>query len=221
MNDKLIVPLQLSWSLVHPEAKSDPEILAKQNDEEEEEEDHKQGEPEASEPSRRRSARALAKVQGHASVFDLVDLGGDIVRHGAFLESIKATGGRVPLFWEHSHSLPGKGDSMPVGVTVKLEEDSHGLFFEGKIANTSKGRDLIALMDTVGMRSSIGFELVKENIQNNNGSSVRELLELSLMEISIVTFPMNPAATARVVKSDSIEDTFAAGVDRLVAISGG
>lgn len=163
---------------------------------------------------------AIASVEGHASVFNVVDLGNDVVRRGAFAKSIVENDGRVPLFWEHSHSLFGKGDSMPLGVTSLLEEDSHGLFFRGEIADTTKGRDLIALMDTIGLRSSIGFEIRDEVLKDNSGATVRELLDLRLMEISIVTWPANPATTALVV-GNSADDQMIAGIERLASILGG
>jgi HK97 family phage prohead protease len=166
-----------------------------------------------------KQAEPLVIVEGHASVFDILDLGGDIVRPGAFARTIAETGGEIPLFWEHSHTLEGKGDSMPLGKTTLLEEDSRGLFFRGELANTSKSRDLAALMDVFGLRSSIGFDIPPGGQKVDDG--VRELLDLDLMEISIVTWPMNPAATARLVNISDESEQFSAEVERLAAIAEG
>ena len=59
---------------------------------------------------------------------------------------------------------------------------------------------------------SIGFETIQETVENG----VRQLKELRLWEFSIVTFPMNEAATISFVKSMSDDDR----ADHLKAIDG-
>ena len=56
---------------------------------------------------------------GYASVFDNVDSYGDIVRKGAFVESIsewEAKGKMPPILWNHD-------PSDPIGVYTKMQED--------------------------------------------------------------------------------------------------
>lgn len=50
---------------------------------------------------------------------------------------------------------------------------------------------------------SIGYKVDSKGYEYDNGGKRRRLKEVDLMEISAVTFPMNPQATISAVKSDS------------------
>lgn len=201
---ELVLPLQLTISTVLPGETKGAAPVAVQTDQA---------------PREAVAAESIATVEGHASVFDVLDLGGDIVRPGAFTRSIAEFGQQVPIFWEHSHSLFGKGDSLPIGVTTLLEEDSRGLFFRADLADTTKARDVMALMETLELRSSIGFDVFEGGLTETE-SGIREFTDLKLLEISIVTWPMNTAATARLA-GKSVADIFAAGVERFADMLGG
>ena len=45
-------------------------------------------------------ARRGLRFAGYASVFDRIDRGGDIVRAGAFRQSLDRNG-KIPLLWQH------------------------------------------------------------------------------------------------------------------------
>ena len=75
---------------------------------------------------------------GHASVFNVVDLDGDVVEPGAFAETL-ATGAAsagVLIFGQHEDR------KEPLGRTLELREDSIGLYVKGQISDTTAGRDL-------------------------------------------------------------------------------
>ena len=135
---------------------------------------------------------------GYASVFDNVDSYGDIVRKGAFVESIgewEAKGKMPPILWNHD-------PSDPIGVYTKMQEDEKGLYVEGKllIDDVPRAKQTHALMKAGVIDGlSIGYR-VKEYLYNVD-EEVTDLIKLSLREVSIVTFPANPETRIESVKS--------------------
>lgn len=135
-------------------------------------------------------------IEGHASVFGNVDLGGDRVRRGAFRKSLKALkdSGRVlPLFWRHTE---------PIGVVEEAKEDSRGLLVSVRpLAEVARGREALELVKAGAVREfSIGFDgLTSESTIDKAG--VRELKTIDLKEVSLVPFAMNPEALVTAVKA--------------------
>ena len=135
---------------------------------------------------------------GYASVFDNVDSYGDIVRKGAFVESIsewERKGKMPPILWHHN-------PEDPIGVYTKMQEDDKGLFVEGRllIDDVPKARQTHALMKAGAIDGlSIGYKVKEYSFDAKN--DIRELLKLKLGEVSIVTFPANPETRIEAVKS--------------------
>lgn len=129
---------------------------------------------------------------GFASTPDL-DQGGDIVVKGAFGRTIAQRGHKLKMLWNH------KADAMPIGRYTKVEEREGGLYVEGKISDTSAGRDVMTLLKDGAIDSmSIGYA-VKDADYNEDG--VRVIKDLDLFEVSLVNFPMNEKAVVTGVKS--------------------
>ncbi len=127
------------------------------------------------------------RIEGYASLFDRVDLAGDIVRSGAFSATLAARGASgVRMLFQHALD-------EPIGVWDVVEERARGLFVSGRIiASGARGRvaaDLVRDRAVDGL--SIGFRAVRSR---QRADGVRELLEIELWEVSIVTFPMAPQA---------------------------
>ena len=87
---------------------------------------------------------------------------------------------------------------------LEVREDSRGLFVRGKLmTDVAKGREVLALMRAGAIDGlSIGFRTVRGRTDAKSG--VRSLLEIDLWEVSVVTFPMLPAARVSAVKSAMI-----------------
>ena len=134
-------------------------------------------------------------IEGHASVFDLADLAGDVVRRGAFASSLKHTI-RIPMLFQHDAS-------EPVGVWREIREDRRGLFVRGEIiAEGPRARTAAALVRSGAIDGlSIGFRTRRSTARRPRG---RELFDLDLWEVSIVTFPMLPQARLRLVSQPAI-----------------
>ncbi|PLW76811.1 HK97 family phage prohead protease [Cohaesibacter celericrescens] len=136
------------------------------------------------------------EFSGYGSIFGNKDRGGDVVEKGAFANSLQVRGASgVRCLWQHD---PEK----PVGVFTKIEEDTKGLYVEGRllIDHVVKAREIYALLQAKAIGGlSIGFRTVRA--RRDEKSLVRRLFELDLWEISFVTFPMNEAAMVNSVKS--------------------
>jgi HK97 family phage prohead protease len=129
------------------------------------------------------AARAGLRFAGYASVFDRVDRGGDIVRPGAFRQSL-VRAGQVPLLWQHQ---PGR----TVGIIEHLAEDERGLRVIGRLNDDQFGR-LLARELHKGRLSGLSFGYRVRSAER--GSKAREISELELLEVSLVRRPMQPLA---------------------------
>lgn len=141
-----------------------------------------------------------ARIEGYASRFGEVDQGGDQVMPGAYaaaLARLNEQGRRVKMLWQHD-------PAQPIGVWDQISEDATGLYVSGRIlTETQRGAEAAALIAAGALDGlSIGYRTTKSARSANGG---RELLELDLWEVSLVTFPMLP--TARVTPSQKSERT--------------
>ena len=137
---------------------------------------------------------------GYGSIFGNEDQGNDIMQKGAFTKSlINRPVSKVKMLYQH------KTDE-PIGVFTEMYEDSKGLFVKGQLAmGTQKGREAYELLKMGALDGmSIGFRADPEKQgYNENKRGVRTLKEVDLMEISLVTFPMNESALIETVKGNA------------------
>jgi HK97 family phage prohead protease len=123
-------------------------------------------------------------VEGYASLFGFVDREGDVVRRGAFRESLAARP-VAPLLLAHDPRLAA-------GASTHLREDDRGLFVKGAIDPTrTAGRLAIERIRRGVDGLSIGFRVRASRPRMQGG---RDLFVVDLVEISIVSEPMAPAA---------------------------
>ncbi len=132
---------------------------------------------------------ADATISGYASLFDQLDQGGDVVMKGAYAKSLtrlKDAKTKVKLLWQHD-------PSQPIGVWDEVREDGKGLFVKGRLlTETQQGREAAALIEAGAIDGlSIGYRTVKAE---RDAKGRRQLAELELWEVSLVTFPMLPQA---------------------------
>ena len=122
------------------------------------------------------------KISGYASLFNIADLSGDVVKYGAFDHSLKNIE-RLPLLWSHE-------TRDPVGVWDKLYVNNIGLYVEGRILtedSNSALRTVRLIQEGAVTGLSIGYRAEEIKFRKSGG---RKLLKLDLWEVSIVTFPM-------------------------------
>lgn len=138
---------------------------------------------------------ADGSFSGYASLFGEADLSRDVVMPGAFVKSLRRRGARgVRMLFQHD-------PAAPIGVWREIREDARGLFVRGRLTpEVARAREVLALMRAGAIDGlSIGFRTVRGRTDAKTG--VRRLLEVDLWEISVVTFPLLPAARVSAVKA--------------------
>jgi HK97 family phage prohead protease len=136
------------------------------------------------------------EFSGYGSIFGNKDLGGDVIEKGAFAKSIGRKGAKaVKLLYQH------KSDE-PIGVFDEIIEDDRGLKVKGRLAmGTQRGREVYELMKMGALDGlSIGYRVEPKYVDYDEKGKTRRLKSVDLMEISAVTFPMNPRARVQQVK---------------------
>lgn len=134
---------------------------------------------------------------GYGAVFGNVDWYNDVILPGAFAKSLEKWAEKnkmPPVLWNHN-------DGEPIGVYTNIYEDSKGLFVEGRllIDDVPRAKSTHALLKAGAIDGlSIGYKTKKANQQTNG---IRELIELDIGEISIVTMPANEQSLVTSVKS--------------------
>lgn len=133
------------------------------------------------------------RFAGYASVFNVVDSQRDIMLAGAFSKTLSRRHDNVKLLWQHQQE-------EPIGVFDVMFEDERGLYVEGRLLlDVQRARESYALLKAGAVSGlSIGYSPVRYRIDPDSG--VRQLAEVELWEISLVTFPANTAANVTVVK---------------------
>jgi HK97 family phage prohead protease len=149
--------------------------------------------------------------EGYGSVFGNVDLGGDVVAHGAFAKSLETwqAKNKLPkMLLQHGGggflSGPAPDDLVPIGKWEAMSEDSHGLHVKGRLfrLETDRSKSVYAAMKEGELDGlSIGYfprETVKGKTKEDPERTIKRA---DLLEVSVVTFPMNTAARVEGVKS--------------------
>ena len=141
--------------------------------------------------------REARTFEGYVSTWD-VDLGGDVIRPGAFkrtLDHWQQSGRAIPLI--DSHDAFSTVLSA-VGKLVQGEEDRKGLYTKWEIVEDDHAdRYLKRIEAGVVDRMSIGYNVVRESAPNEAEEAKgarRALDEIALKEGSLVLFPMNENA---------------------------
>ena len=130
------------------------------------------------------------RFAGYAAVFDRVDRGGDVIRRGAFAASL-ASGGMVPLLWQHK---PG----CVIGRVETLGEDERGLRVIAELGDSGAAGKAGALVRSGKLDGlSFGYRVRKAGA---TAAGHRELTELELVEVSLVAEPMQPRARVHAVE---------------------
>jgi uncharacterized protein len=134
------------------------------------------------------TGKPRVRFAGYAAVFDVPDRGGDVVKPGAFARSLQLKP-PVPLLWQH------RGGEV-VGRIEQVREDKRGLRVIGTLdpeASTTLGPKMRSrLIDGL----SFGYQVR----QSKQAEGVRELIEVDLIEVSVVSRPMQPLARIHAVE---------------------
>jgi len=134
-------------------------------------------------PGPRPSPGNGVRFAGYAAVFDRPDKGGDIVRRGAFARALERSAD-VPLLWQHRAGAV-------IGRIEHLSEDARGLRVIAAVSDERAARYL---------RSVDGLSFGYRVREAKSAGVHRELIELDLVEVSLVANPMQPRARVHAVE---------------------
>lgn len=143
-----------------------------------------------------KSLTDTGRFSGYASVFDVKDRNGDIVRNGAFKEfitKIEKGSMKMPrLLWQHDVNFP-------IGYIEVIREDNHGLYIEGVILrDLQKGDEAYRLIKSNAID---GFSIGYKVLESSKISGGKLLLKLDVLEISLVTLAANQQSVVKDIKT--------------------
>lgn len=141
-------------------------------------------------------------IAGYFSTYDETpDSYGDIIRPGAFTETLKKraeSGHPFPLCFNHDFSAI-------IGAVDKVEDTEKGPYFEASFLDTSLAQDVRKMVKSGAIYQFsfaydvLGWEIPSKEQQEKGIHNV--LTKLEVFEISVVTVPANQNAVATEVKS--------------------
>ncbi|MBU7579707.1 MAG: HK97 family phage prohead protease [Porphyrobacter sp.] len=127
------------------------------------------------------------RFAGYAALFDIADAGRDTIRRGAFTRTLAGRQGPLPLYWQHR-------PDQPIGVIEYAAEDARGLRV---IARIDRPHSRAAHMLKAGQVSGLSFGFRTRAARQS--AAGRELIDVELFEISLVTRPLHPMARIHLI----------------------
>jgi len=128
-----------------------------------------------------------ARFAGYAALFGIADGAGDTIRPGAFSKALSETTD-YPLFWQHN-------PAQPIGRVESIAEDARGLRVIARLDSLdSRAADLLLRGQVSGLSFGYrarGYTRVPEG---------RVLEDIELIEVSLVTHPLQPGARVHLVQ---------------------
>jgi len=132
---------------------------------------------------------------------------------GAFKRSLKSKN-NIRMYLNHDSSMLL---ATTRAKTLRLMEDDRGLKVEADLPDTTIGRDLSTLIQRGDVDSmSFGFSVPPKGDSWSDDGSVRELKEVRLYEVSVVTgFPADQATSASVRSLEILAERTSSDADKL------
>lgn len=134
---------------------------------------------------------------------------------GAFSKSLKSRN-NIRMYMNHDSSMLL---ATTRAKTLRLQEDSKGLLVDADLPDTTVGRDLSVLMQRKDVDSmSFGFTVPSGGDRWSDDGMTRELKQVRLFEVSVVTgFPAYTATSASVRSVDALATRTGIDADKLAA----
>lgn len=127
------------------------------------------------------------RFAGYAALFGKPDAGRDIIKPGAFARTLAGRTEPIPLYWQHRADIR-------IGWVEQIGEDHRGLRVIAAIDNPDgRAANAMKLGQVTGL--SFGYR-ARASRRTAQG---RELQEVDLFEVSLVTHPMQHGARVHLV----------------------
>ena len=139
-------------------------------------------EPPPLDPLPAREGRRVTRIAGYAALFDQADAARDTIRPGAFAATLANLREPLPLYWQHD-------PRQRIGWVERIGEDRRGLRIVARIDRpASRAAAMLAARAVSGL--SFGYRAK----QARHGPHGRELIAVDLLEVSLVTHPLQHGA---------------------------
>lgn len=154
----------------------------------------------------------VGKFSGYGSIFGNMDGGGDLIERGAFKETLaqwEAKGKYPPMLLQHGGFFGPVDDALPIGKWTSMEENAKGLKVEGELyaLGTERGTYIYEGLKAGTLDGlSIGYRVKAQRNGTKPEEPRRTLTAIELVELSVVTFPMNDKARISSVKAEDITE---------------
>lgn len=138
----------------------------------------------------------------YASVFDNRDSYGDIIRKGAFAETLaewSTSGNTLPVLYGHDFGDPFSN----IGSVVDVVEDDHGLRVKARLdLDNAKGAQVHRLLQEKRLsQMSFAFDVLEGAEMEVDGAWAYEIRRVKLYEVSVVPIGANQETSVVSVKS--------------------
>ncbi|PNU04655.1 HK97 family phage prohead protease [Novosphingobium guangzhouense] len=130
---------------------------------------------------------APVRFAGYAALFDKPDAGRDTIRAGAFTRTLAERSDPLPLLWQHRADLR-------IGWVETVAEDERGLRVVAVIDNPDGAAGLALRRGSV-----TGLSFGYRARSSRRSDAGRELLDVDLFEVSLVTHPMQHGARVHLI----------------------
>lgn len=130
---------------------------------------------------------APLRFAGYAALFDIADGARDTIRRGAFARTLAERSAPLPLYWQHR-------PDQPIGEIEAIAEDARGLRV---IARIDRPDSRAAALLFAGAVNGLSFGF-RTRVARQSAAG-RELLEIDLFEVSLVTHPLQHGARVHLV----------------------
>lgn len=145
---------------------------------------------------------ANGTISGYFATFDHDhgDSYGDVIAYGAFhntIEKRKKTGHPFPLCFNHDFNTI-------IGRVTDIDEDRKGAYFTAEFFPTDEAQKVRNMVKSgVLWQFSFAYDTLRSGkVKATDGSTVNELREVELYEVSVVVVPANPRATLTDIKDN-------------------
>ena len=128
------------------------------------------------------------RLAGYAALFDVADGAGDTIRKGAFARTLAERQEALPLYWQHN-------PEQRIGTVELAQEDARGLRVIARIDNSESP----AVTELVS-RSTNGLSFGYRARGYRRVPGGRLLEDIELIEVSLVTHPLQPLARVHLVQ---------------------
>src|SRR4051812_43516759 len=140
--------------------------------------------------------------EGYASLFGVLDSGGDIVRAGAVKKTLETFVKDGFIADGHNWGSVAEG---AIGAIVGAHQDARGLFIRTEYHTTQRAQDSRKIaLERMARGKSVGLSIgygIRPGGADVDAAGIRYLLDLDLFEVSHVNVPMLRPAGMTAAKS--------------------